>query len=43
VLGAQRGGIIWSVMREVLRLLTIWLAVGIPAAPRRPMLALRYE
>src|SRR4029078_12502341 len=31
-LGAQRGLIIWSVMREVLLLLAIGLAVGVPAA-----------
>jgi ABC-type antimicrobial peptide transport system permease subunit len=31
-LGAQRGLILWSVMREVLLLLSIGLAVGIPAA-----------
>ena len=31
-LGAQPGGVIWLVMREVLLLLTIGLAVGIPAA-----------
>jgi predicted permease len=31
-LGAQRGGLIWLVMREVLVLLVIGLAVGIPAA-----------
>jgi ABC-type antimicrobial peptide transport system permease subunit len=31
-LGAQRGIIIWSVMREVLLLLAIGLAVGVPAA-----------
>ena len=31
-LGAQRGIILWSVMREVLLLLFIGLAVGIPAA-----------
>jgi len=31
-LGAQRGLIIWSVMREVLLLLVIGLAVGVPAA-----------
>jgi predicted permease len=31
-LGAQRGLIIWSVMREVLILLAIGLAVGVPAA-----------
>src|SRR5262249_33160138 len=31
-LGAQRGLIIWSVMREVLVLLAIGLAVGVPAA-----------
>ena len=31
-LGAQPGGVIWMVMREVLMLLAIGLAVGIPAA-----------
>ena len=31
-LGAQPGGVIWLVMREVLLLLAIGLAVGIPAA-----------
>jgi putative ABC transport system permease protein len=31
-LGAQPGMVIWMVMREVLLLLTIGLAVGIPAA-----------
>jgi predicted permease len=31
-LGAQRGLIIWSVMREVLVLLAIGLAIGVPAA-----------
>jgi predicted permease len=31
-LGAERGGVIWLVMREVLLLLSIGLAVGIPAA-----------
>jgi predicted permease len=31
-LGAQRGIIVWSVMREVLLLLAIGLAVGVPAA-----------
>jgi ABC-type antimicrobial peptide transport system permease subunit len=31
-LGAQRGIILWSVMREVLLLLAIGLAVGVPAA-----------
>ncbi len=31
-LGAQPGGVIWLVMREVLLLLVIGLAVGIPAA-----------
>jgi ABC-type antimicrobial peptide transport system permease subunit len=31
-LGAQRGFVIWLVMREVLLLLAIGLAVGIPAA-----------
>ncbi len=31
-LGAQRGIILWSVMREVLLLLVIGLAVGVPAA-----------
>ena len=31
-LGAQRGVILWLVMREVLMLLTIGLAIGIPAA-----------
>jgi ABC-type antimicrobial peptide transport system permease subunit len=31
-LGAQPGGVIWLVMREVLILLTIGLAVGIPSA-----------
>jgi predicted permease len=31
-LGAQAGGVIWLVMREVLILLAIGLAVGIPAA-----------
>jgi ABC-type antimicrobial peptide transport system permease subunit len=31
-LGAQRGLVIWLVMREVLLLLAIGLAVGIPAA-----------
>ena len=31
-LGAQPGGVIWMVMREVLLLLAIGLAVGVPAA-----------
>jgi predicted permease len=31
-LGAQRAGVIWLVMREVLVLLTIGLAIGIPTA-----------
>jgi ABC-type antimicrobial peptide transport system permease subunit len=31
-LGAERGGVIWIVMKEVLLLLSIGLAVGIPAA-----------
>jgi ABC-type antimicrobial peptide transport system permease subunit len=31
-LGAQRGFVLWSVMREVLLLLAIGLAIGIPAA-----------
>jgi ABC-type antimicrobial peptide transport system permease subunit len=31
-LGAEPGGVIWLVMREVLLLLAIGLAVGIPAA-----------
>ena len=31
-LGAQPGGVIWLVMREVLLLLAIGLAVGVPAA-----------
>jgi predicted permease len=31
-LGAQRGSVIWMVMREVLVLLAIGLAVGVPAA-----------
>ncbi len=31
-LGAQRGTVIWLVMKEVLLLLAIGLAVGIPAA-----------
>jgi predicted permease len=31
-LGADRGGVLWLVMREVLVLLTIGLAIGIPAA-----------
>ena len=31
-LGAQAGGVIWLVMREVLILLTIGLVIGIPAA-----------
>ena len=31
-LGADPGGVIWLVMREVLILLTIGLAVGIPSA-----------
>src|SRR5437016_8660978 len=31
-LGAQPGFVIWSVMREVLLLLAIGLAVGVPAA-----------
>ena len=31
-LGAQPGGLIWLVMREVLLLLAIGLAVGVPAA-----------
>jgi predicted permease len=31
-LGAQPGGVVWMVMREVLVLLSIGLAVGIPAA-----------
>jgi predicted permease len=31
-LGAQPGGVIWLVMREVVVLLTIGLAIGIPAA-----------
>jgi ABC-type antimicrobial peptide transport system permease subunit len=31
-LGAQPGGVIWLVMREVLVLLAIGLAVGVPAA-----------
>ncbi|MEO6212631.1 MAG: ABC transporter permease [Vicinamibacterales bacterium] len=31
-LGAQSGGVIWMVMREVLLLLAIGLAIGIPAA-----------
>src|SRR4029450_919197 len=31
-LGAEPGGVIWMVMREVLILLGIGLAVGIPAA-----------
>ncbi len=31
-LGAQPGGVIWMVMREVLLLLAIGLAIGIPAA-----------
>jgi ABC-type antimicrobial peptide transport system permease subunit len=31
-LGAQAGGVIWLVMREVLILLAIGLGVGIPAA-----------
>ena len=30
--GAQRGGVLWLVMREVLLLLSIGLAIGIPAA-----------
>jgi predicted permease len=31
-LGAQRGSVIWLVMKEVLLLLTLGLAIGIPAA-----------
>jgi len=31
-LGAQRGLIVWSVMREVLLLLLVGLAVGVPTA-----------
>jgi ABC-type antimicrobial peptide transport system permease subunit len=31
-LGAQRGSVIWMVMREVLVLLAIGLVVGVPAA-----------
>jgi ABC-type antimicrobial peptide transport system permease subunit len=31
-LGAERGAVIWMVMREVLILLTIGLAVGVPSA-----------
>src|SRR5436853_136596 len=31
-LGARRGGVIWLVMKEVLLLLSIGLAVGVPAA-----------
>src|SRR5260370_23523564 len=31
-LGAEPGGVIWLVMREVLLLLVLGLAVGIPAA-----------
>ena len=31
-LGAQPGGVIWLVMKEVLLLLAIGLAVGVPAA-----------
>jgi ABC-type antimicrobial peptide transport system permease subunit len=31
-LGAQAGGVIWLVMREVLILLAIGLGVGVPAA-----------
>ena len=45
-LGAQPGGVIWMVMREVLLLLAIGLAVGIPAAlalgPLRLVAALRH-
>jgi len=31
-LGAQRGGVVWMVMREALTLVAIGLAVGIPSA-----------
>jgi ABC-type antimicrobial peptide transport system permease subunit len=31
-LGAQRGAVVWLVMREVLLLLAIGLAIGVPAA-----------
>ena len=31
-LGAQSGGVIWLVMREVLLLLAVGLAIGVPAA-----------
>ena len=46
-LGAEPGGVIWLVMREVLLLLAIGLAVGIPAAlapgPLRLVAALRHR
>ena len=46
-LGAQRGVVIWLVMSEVLLLLAIGLAIGIPAAmalgPLRVVAALRHR